>query len=75
VLEIHLHGVGADGRGRRDAGDEFLHDLLELRLVLAFEQAAGDAQRHGQQWDDGQQRGIGQCRRAHQTAMADETGG
>lgn len=64
--------IRANGGGRRNGGDHFFHDVLELFFALIFQQTAGDAQRDGQQRDERDERGIGQRRRAHEAAVADE---
>ena len=71
-LGIGRDDVGANGGRRGDGGDELFHRVLKLFLVLIFQQTAGDAQRHGQQRDERDKRGVGQRRRAHETAVADE---
>ena len=75
MTEIQRNGGGIRIRpgGRHDVGDEFVNRLVDFFLAFAFEQAAGNADRHRQQRNQRQQRGIGQRRRADGTAIAHKT--
>ena len=64
--------IRANGGGRRDGGGHFFHGVLELLFALVLQQAAGDAQRDGEQRDERDERGVGQRRGAHEAAVADE---
>ena len=57
---LFLAGFRHQIKLRGDGLDEFLDHLLNGLPVLGFQQGRRDAHGHGEQWNQGQQRGVGQ---------------
>ena len=65
--------IGIEACGRHDIGNELVNCFINFLLALAFEEAAGNANGHGQQGNQRQQGRVGQCRRAHRTTIVGKT--
>ena len=61
------------GGGRHDMGNKPVDGLVNVVFAFLFEETARDANRNGQQWNHGQQRGVGQRGCADEAAVLDKT--